>query len=103
MEENWGNESKEQATQYGGGSYGNSNLEEPMTMGDWFLTIILQSIPCVGAVLLIYWAFSSNVKKSKQNYCRVALIFLVIFVVLYFILGAAIVSMFASMSNQMYY
>ncbi|MCJ7766384.1 MAG: hypothetical protein MUP09_10645 [Thiovulaceae bacterium] len=48
----------------------NSELERPMTIGDWILTWILLSIPVVGVIMLFVWALGSNVQKSKQNFAR---------------------------------
>ena len=117
MDENYGYQENQEAKQDGGSPYSNNmysqptggyqqpmnNYEEPVSMGDWFLTVLALMIPCVGQILYIYWAFGSNVKKSKQNYCRVSLIFMVIGVVLYIILGVAIAAMMNSMSQQMMY
>ena len=73
-----------------------SNLEEPISMGEWLITMLLMLIPCVNIVLMFVWAFSSKEKKSKSNYFKAALIFTAIVIVLYMILialfGVAITS-----------
>lgn len=77
-----------------------TDLEEPISMGEWLVTMLLMLIPCVNIVLMFVWAFSSKEKKSKSNYFKAALIFAAIVIVLYIILiaifGVAITSMISS-------
>lgn len=77
-----------------------TDLEEPISMGEWLVTMLLMLIPCVNIVLMFVWAFSSKKKKSKSNYFKAALIFAAIVLVLYIILiaifGVAITSMINS-------
>ena len=77
-----------------------TDLEEPISMGEWLVTMLLMLIPCVNIVLMFVWAFSSKEKKSKSNYFKAALIFAAIVLVLYIILiaifGVAIPSMISS-------
>ena len=77
-----------------------TDLEEPISMGEWLVTMLLMLIPCVNIVLMFVWAFSSKEKKSKSNYFKAALIFAAIVLVLYIILiaifGEAITSMISS-------
>ncbi len=49
-------------------------LEEPVSMGEWLISMLLMCIPCVNIVLMFVWAFGSNVNKSKSNYFKAALI-----------------------------
>ena len=51
------------------------NLEEPITMGEWLITMLIMLIPCVNIVMMFVWAFSSTEKKSKSNYFKANLIF----------------------------
>lgn len=64
--------------------YGNDT--SPMSLGDWLVTIIVGSIPCVGLILYIVWAFSKTVNINKRNYCRAFLIVSAVIMVLYIIL-----------------
>lgn len=77
-----------------------TDLEEPISVGEWLVTMLLMLIPCVNIVLMFVWAFSSKEKKSKSNYFKAALIFAAIVLVLYIILiaifGVAITSMINS-------
>lgn len=74
-------------------------LEEPMTLGEWMITLLIMLIPCANIVMAFVWAFSSKEKKSKSNFFKAYLIFMAIIIVLYIILmvvfGTALVSMFS--------
>ena len=80
------------------------NLEEPITMGEWLITMLIMLIPCVNIVMMFVWAFSSTEKKSKSNYFKASLIFTGIMMVFMFIMtiimGAAIA---AAIENSAYY
>ena len=56
--------------------------EEPVSMGEWLISMLLMMIPCVNIVLMFVWAFSSSVPKSKSNYFKAALIMGAISIVL---------------------
>ena len=68
--------------------YNNSQMETPMSVGDWMITLLLAIIPCVNIVMLFIWAFGSDAPKSKSNYAKAVLIWsaiiIVINIVLYF-------------------
>ena len=57
-------------------------MEEPMTVGEWILTSIITAIPCVNIIMLFVWAFGSGAKKSKSNWAKAVLIFMLIGVIL---------------------
>lgn len=61
----------------------NNGMYPVVSMGEWLLTIFLSGIPMVGLIMLIVFAFSSNVNPSKKNYARMMLIVQVVFFVLY--------------------
>lgn len=62
------------------------DLEEPVSMGEWLISMLLMCIPCVNIVLMFVWAFGSSTKKSKSNYFKASLIFAGIGVVLWIIM-----------------
>ena len=68
-----------------------SSVDAPMSMKDWFITMLLMMIPFVNIILMFVWAFSSNTNTSKKNFFRVQLIFMAIIVIFYIIAGAAII------------
>ncbi len=55
---------------------------EPVSVGDWVVTIIISIIPLVNIVMLIVWAFGSNTNPSKANWAKAYLAFVAIFFVL---------------------
>lgn len=56
--------------------YGDSQLEleEPVKVGEWVLSMVLMMLPCVNIIMMFVWAFSSTEKKSKSNFFKAALI-----------------------------
>ena len=55
----------------------NANYQ-PVTVGNWILTYLLMCIPFVNIVLLFVWAFGSNTPKSKANWAKASLIWMLI-------------------------
>lgn len=84
---------------------GDSGLEEPVSFGDWMVTMLLMCIPCVNIIMLFVWGFGSGTKKSKSNYCKAMLVWMVIATVLTFVLAGAFTAMIASIlqSEGFYY
>lgn len=65
--------------------------EEPVSVGDWLITLFLTSIPIVGFIMLIVWAFGGGGKSSKANWAKAMLIFTIAMFVLVFGLYALII------------
>ena len=53
-------------------------LTEIVTVGEWFITMLLMIIPLVNIILLFVWAFGSNIKMSKSNWAKAQLIWMAI-------------------------
>ena len=60
----------------------NQELEKPVSVGDWILTLIIFCIPIVGFIMMLVWAFGGTSSVSKRNYCRACLFFVILAVVL---------------------
>ncbi len=75
--------------QYGG------QLEKPMSLGDWIITMLVLAIPCVGLIMTFVWGFGQG-NTSRKNYCRAVLIFAVIGVVLGVIFYASLIAIFSN-------
>ena len=58
-----------------------------MSLGDWIITMIVLAIPIVGFVMLFVWGFSSSANPNKSNFCKAALIFYLIGIVMFFLFG----------------
>jgi len=66
---------------------GSSN--EAMSVGQWILTILVGIIPCVGLIMYIVWAVSSNGNSNRKNYCIASLIVSTILVVITIVMYVA--------------
>lgn len=78
----------------------NFESEQPMSLGEWIITLILTAIPCVGLIMLLVWAFGGTTQTTKKNFARAQLIFtliaIVVVVVLYAIIGVTALSALSS-------
>lgn len=72
-------------------------LEEPISLGEWMITLLIMCIPCVNIVMMFVWAFSKNQKQSKSNFFKAQLIYVGIMLVIYIIAFAVLGASFASM------
>jgi hypothetical protein len=54
----------------------------PLTVGEWFVTMLVLAIPLVNIVMGLVWAFGSGGNINRRNYCRAALIWMAIGIVL---------------------
>lgn len=83
------------------------NLEEPITMGEWLITMLIMLIPCVNIVMMFVWAFSSTEKKSKSNYFKANLIFtgimFVFAIVMVIVVSVAAASAIENLGGYYYY
>lgn len=76
-------------------------LEEPMTMGEWLISLLITMIPCAGIVMVFVWAFSSTEKKSKSNFFKAYLIFLAISFVIVFVMLIVAFAAIAAVAEEM--
>ena len=78
---------------------------QTVSVGDWFLTMIVLSLPVIGFIMMFVWGFGKNTKPSKANYCKLALILFIIFTILGIIsaivMAIAGASIFSSISDGM--
>ena len=67
--------------------------EEPLTMVEWLLTLIVGCVPCVGLIMYLIWAFGKSGNLHRRNFSRAYLIIMVagyiISFILMFIISAA--------------
>ena len=65
--------------------------ESPLSVGDWFITILVLAIPIVGLIMYLVWAFGSSGNVNRKNYCMAMLIWCVIglaFALVFGVVGA---------------
>jgi len=55
----------------------------PVSLGDWFVTLLILWIPLVGLIMLFVWGFSDGTHPSKRNFCRAYLIWMLIGIVIF--------------------
>lgn len=46
-----------------------NNYEEPLSIGQWMLTLLIMAIPCVSFIMLFVWGFGSG-NQSRANFCK---------------------------------
>ena len=51
-----------------------SEQNRPLTVQEWFLTILILALPLVNLVMYFYWAFAEGINLNKRNFCRASLL-----------------------------
>ena len=51
---------------------------QPMSVKDWLVTLLIIAIPLVGLIMLFVYAFGNNENVNKQNWAKAQLIMLAI-------------------------
>ena len=65
-----------------------------MSPKEWALTIFLASLPIIGFILVLVWAFDSSTDLQKKNWAKGTLLLMVI----YFILAMLFLFMFGGLA-----
>lgn len=65
-----------------------------MSPKEWALTIFLASLPIVGFILVLVWAFDSSTDLQKKNWAKGTLLLMLI----YFILAMLFLFMFGGLA-----
>ena len=79
----------------------NSMSSETVSLGDWIVTMILSSIPIVGLIMILVWAFGGSAKPSKKNFARALIIMTLIGIVLSIISSILFAGAFATIANNL--
>ncbi len=66
--------------------YAGPEMEPVMGVGQWLVTLLVMSIPCLNIVMLFVWGFGGG-NQTRANYCKAYLIWFVIFTVLTLVLS----------------
>jgi len=69
----------------------------PLDAGEWALTIFISSLPLIGLIMLLVWAFGDGSNIHKKNWAKGTLIlwvigFIIAFAFLFLFGGIAIMS-----------
>ena len=70
---------------------------QPLDPKEWAITIFIASLPLIGIIMLLIWAFSENSNIHKKNWAKGTLIlwiigFIIAFAFLFLFGGIAIMS-----------
>lgn len=57
--------------------------DQPISIGDWMITLFLAAIPIIGFIMLLVWAFGDGSTPSKANWAKATLLWLVIIAAFY--------------------
>lgn len=49
-------------------------IDKPLSIMDYIIMFIVMSLPVVGFIMTLVWAFGSDTNTNKKNYCRAYLI-----------------------------
>jgi hypothetical protein len=63
----------------------------PLSTGQFIITFIILSIPVIGFIALMVWAFGSNVNRNKKSYARAVLIMMIITSITVFLLWSSVI------------
>jgi hypothetical protein len=63
--------------------------EKPMSVGQWFGTLILLAIPIIGEICFIIWLFGGGKYRQRVNYVRAMLIPVILAIIAVIIIFAA--------------
>ena len=53
--------------------------QQPMSVKDWLVTLLIIAIPVVGIIMLFVYAFSDHDNLNKKNWAKAQLLLLAIF------------------------
>jgi hypothetical protein len=67
-----------------------TNGDQPISVGEWMLTIFLTAIPIVNIIMLFVWAFGSTTVLTKANWAKATLIWIAIMIVFYILIFAIV-------------
>jgi hypothetical protein len=76
------------------------NVEEAVSVGEWFVTMLILAIPIANIIMIFVWAFGGGAKKSKSNYFKAMLIWAVIGIVLSIVFFILLGSWFTAFWKQ---
>ncbi len=70
-----------------------ASTQDPVSFGQWMVTLLLMVIPIVNIVMLIMWITSPETQPSKKNWAKAQVIFIIVGTVLSFTISAAVRTM----------
>lgn len=55
-----------------------------MSVKDWAITVFVTSLPMIGFIMLLVWAFSDDTNIHKKNYAKGSLLIMIIILAVVF-------------------
>jgi len=89
--------------QYSSYSAPASAMNSVLSVGNYILMFILMYIPIVNIVLLFVWGFGKNTNPNKKNFARAALILMAIGLILWILVGGAMIGALRAIMGNSYY
>lgn len=71
-----------------------------MSVKDWMITLFITFIPLVNIIMLFVWAFGGDVKPSRSNWAKAALLWALVVTVLYFVIALVFFGALFSLGNS---
>lgn len=63
-----------------------------LSVGDWIVTFFIASVPFLGFVMLVDWAFGSNTNPNKASWAKATLIYIVIAILILMMFGIKLIT-----------
>ncbi|HEU0137140.1 MAG TPA: hypothetical protein VFQ50_07610 [Flavobacterium sp.] len=76
-----------------------SAQQQPMSVKDWVITLLIMAIPIVGIIMLFVYAFGDSENLNKKNWAKAQLIILAIVIGLVMLCLLFFGALFASLSS----
>ena len=73
-----------------------------MSVGQYLISYLILCIPIAGFIMMLMWAFGSNVNINKKNWMRATFIWGIIIAVLYIIFAIVFAAAIASLYKSSY-
>jgi hypothetical protein len=81
--------------------YFDVDVNKPMSLRSYMISILLLVIPFLNIVMVLIWSFGRNVNRNQKNFARAFLIYMVIIFVLSLIFGKDVVNYVAHVLFQL--
>ena len=72
---------------------------DTISVGEWFWTLFVMTIPIVNIIMAFVWGFSGNTKISKANFFKAYLLWILVAFILYFLFASVFIGL---ITNSMY-
>ena len=78
----------------------NESSNQPISVGEWMVNILVTYVPLVNLIMLVFWATSSDTPQSKKNRAIAKLIWAAISTVLLILFYGVIIALILSLRGN---